>query len=78
MARTHPHAEATYAVVELPDGRFGVEVRIPDTYPATVSNFVTETEAEAWIVRHKRRVEADTGSQRWFRKTEGGRRSSSR
>src|SRR5438874_342631 len=33
MARTHPHAEATYRVVPLTDGTYGVEVTIPDSYP---------------------------------------------
>jgi hypothetical protein len=69
MAKTHPHAEATYAVVALDDGKFGVEVKIPDAFPATVSNFTTRTEAEAWIERHRSQVEADTGAQRWFRRT---------
>ena len=59
MARTHPHAEATYRVIPLKDGTFGVEVVIPETYPTTVSPFATEAEAEAWIARHKRNVEAD-------------------
>ena len=33
MARTHPHAEASYKVVALEDGSFGVEVSIPDSSP---------------------------------------------
>ena len=69
MARTHPHAEATYRVVPLTDGTYGVEVTIPDTYPTTVSNFATEADAEAWIEQHKTRVQTDTGSQRWFRRS---------
>ena len=75
MARTHPHAEATYTVVLLEDGTFGVEVVIPETYPATVSPFASAPEAEAWIARHKTRVEAcaAVGGQ-WFRRP-GGRRS---
>jgi hypothetical protein len=77
MARTHPHAEATYAVVALEDGSFGVEVRIPDTYPTRVSNFANQTEAEAWIAQHKVRVQADTTAQRWFRRPGGPPRPSS-
>lgn len=69
MARTHPHAEAAYTVVTLADGTFGVEVRIPDTFPTTVSNFSTEAQAEAWIEQHKGRVQADPGAQRWFRRS---------
>jgi hypothetical protein len=69
MARTHPHADADYRVVTLKDGGFGVEVKIPDTFPATVSTFATAAEAEAWIADHKGRVKADAGGQRWFRRS---------
>jgi hypothetical protein len=70
MAKSHPHAEATYRVIALDGGYFGVEVAIPETYPTTVSRFATEAEAEAWIARHKSRVqsEAVTQGQRWFRR----------
>jgi hypothetical protein len=68
MARIHPHAEATYSIVQLDDGSFGVEVKIPDTYPTKVSNFASKSEAEAWIVQHKSRVQADAAAQRWFRR----------
>jgi len=68
MARTHPHAEASYRVVPRTDGSFGVEVSIPDTYPTTVSSFATEAEAEAWIAKHKTRVETDTSNNVWFRR----------
>jgi hypothetical protein len=54
--RTHPYAEAAYRVVELPGGAFGVEVKIPDSNPTTVSSFATEADAEAWIARNKQRV----------------------
>jgi hypothetical protein len=64
----HPHAEATYRVVTLDSGYFGVEVIIPDTYPTTVSRFATEAEAEAWIAQHKSRVQSDAVSQRGFRR----------
>jgi hypothetical protein len=57
MARTHPHAEATYRVITLPGRTFGVEVNIPDTYPTTVSTFATKADAKAWIAKHKSRVE---------------------
>ena len=40
--RTHPHAEATYRVVALSGGVFGVEITIPDRSPTTVSSFATE------------------------------------
>ena len=67
MPKIHPHAEATYRVVPLDDGSFGVEVNIPDSHPTRVSMFKTEADAEAWIVEHRRRVQAQTGSGRWFR-----------
>jgi hypothetical protein len=69
MARTHPHAEATYRVVALAkEGRFGVEVVIPDTHPTTITEFATEVEAEGWIARHKRQVEANASSGSTFRR----------
>jgi hypothetical protein len=74
MARTHPHAEATYTVVPLEGGSFGVTVAIPDTYPTTVSPFASAAEAEAWIAKHKIQVEAGATSGQWFRRTGGGRR----
>lgn len=65
----HPHAEASYRVVPLAGGYFGVEVVIPETYPTTVSKFATAAEAEEWIVRHKSQVQAEGGAQRWFRRS---------
>jgi hypothetical protein len=67
MSRTHPHAEASYRVILLENGSFGVEVRIPDSHPTTVSMFKTEADAEAWIAEHRRRVQSQTQSGRWFR-----------
>ena len=37
MQKIHPHAEATYRVISFDDGSFGVEVKIPEAYPTTVS-----------------------------------------
>jgi hypothetical protein len=71
MPRTHPHAEASYRVVAFDDGLFGVEVSIPDSHPTRVSPFKTKADAEAWITNHRRRVEAQTGSGRGFRKSSG-------
>jgi hypothetical protein len=67
MLKTHPHAEASYRVILLENGSFGVEVSIPDRYPTTVSMFKTEADAEAWIAEHHRRVQTQTGSGGWFR-----------
>ena len=49
MARTHPHAEASYKVIAFEDGTFGVEVSIPDSSPTIVTPFASEEAAEAWI-----------------------------
>ena len=69
MQKTHPHAVATYRVIPRDDGSFGVEVSIPESYPTTVTKFASEAEADAWIVRHRDRVNAEGQSGRWFRKT---------
>lgn len=66
---THPHAEATYRVVPFDDKSFAVEVRIPDTHPTTVSAFATEAAAEEWIANHRRRVETQTQTGRWQRRS---------
>ena len=71
MARIHPHAEATYRVVPLKDGTFGVEVVVPETYPTTVTKFATEAEAEAWIIRHKVQVQSNGRSTPRFRRARG-------
>jgi hypothetical protein len=67
MPKTHPHAEATYRVIPLEDGSFGVEVSIPQSHPTRVSTFSTQADAEAWIAEHRRRVQSQTSSGRWFR-----------
>ena len=67
--RTHPYAEATYRVIRLSSGAFGVEVKTPESYPATVSSFETEAAAEAWIARNKQRVEEQSGPRTTFRKS---------
>ena len=66
--RTHPYAEAVYRVVELPGGGFGVEVKVPDSNPTTVSKFETEALAEAWITRNKQRVIEQSVPRNPFRK----------
>ena len=69
MPRTHPHAEATYRVIPLDDGSFGVEVSIPETFPTTVSKFATAADAETWIAQHKSRVEAPVTREGRFRRS---------
>ena len=66
MARTHPHAEASYRVILLENGSFGVEVSIPASHPTTVSAFKTKADAEAWIAEHQRRVQSQTPAGGWF------------
>ena len=68
--RTHPHAEATYRVVPLPSGAFGVEVTIPDRSPTTVSSCDSEAAAEAWIARTRERVASEGESGKWFRRSQ--------
>ena len=67
MLRTHPHAAATYRVIALEDGSFGVEVNIPDSHPTVVKSFATEADAEAWIAAHQHRVQTQAQSGGWFR-----------
>jgi hypothetical protein len=73
--RTHPHAEATYRVVPLTGGAFGVEVTIPDRSPTTVSSFDTEAAAEAWIATTKDRVATEGAAGKWFKRPMGRYRS---
>lgn len=68
--RTHPYAEAVYRVVALADGAFGVEVKIPDSSPTTVSSFETEAAAEAWIARNKQRVIEQSVPRNPFRRSQ--------
>jgi hypothetical protein len=56
MERKHPHADATYRVLQQDDLTFGVEVKIPDTNPTTVTSFASKADAERWIARHKEGV----------------------
>lgn len=57
MAPRHPHADATYRVVPLREGEFGVEVTIPERNPAMVTSFATEQAAQKWIKEHRLQVE---------------------
>jgi len=74
MARTHPHAEASYRVIPFEDGSFGVEVSIPENFPTTVRAFGTAADAAAWIAGHRDRVQSESVSGRWFSKFPGPRR----
>jgi hypothetical protein len=67
VQRIHPHAEATYRVIPFDDGAFAVEVSVAGNYPATISTFATEADADTWIAEHQRRVQSENRSSRWFR-----------
>ena len=54
-------------MIPLDDGSFGVEVSIPETYPAKVSPFATEADAEARIAEHRRRIQSESQPSQWFR-----------
>ncbi len=69
MPKTHPHAEASYRVLPLNDGSFGVEVTIPDSHPTTVTKFDSPEAAEAWINAHRDRVQDQTGLGGLFRRS---------
>jgi hypothetical protein len=71
MARTHPHAEASYKVIPFEDGSFGVEVSIPDSSPTIVTPFASEQDAEAWIAKHRGRVRSQAESGYWLRAQRG-------
>jgi len=56
-------------VVSLPGGAFGVEVKIPESNPTTVSSFETEAAAEVWIARNKQRVIEQSEPRNPFRRS---------
>ena len=70
MPVVHPHAEAVYRVIALDDGKFAVEVSIPDSHPTKVTGLDTEEAATAWIERHKAQVATGTIKSRssWSRR----------
>lgn len=74
MPKIHPHAEAAYRVFGLDDGAYGVEISIAGSYPTRVSRFETAADAEAWIAEHRRLIELQTQSGRWFAKSPGHRK----
>ena len=70
MDQRHPHTDARYRIVIQPDQTFGVEVKIPEMNPTTVTTFGTAADAEAWIAAHRQRVaeNASLGRARWSKK----------
>lgn len=69
MAAPHPHADATYRLIQGDDGGFSVEVSVPGSAPTKVSGFDSQAKAEAWIERHKANVATGSIMQRpnWSR-----------
>jgi hypothetical protein len=57
MCSDHPHSNATYKILERPDG-YRIEVSIPGANPVIVSGLPTLERAELWVVTHQKRVEA--------------------
>jgi hypothetical protein len=57
MDSQHPHAGATYRILEQPDG-YEVEVSIPGTNPVVVKGFPSLERAQLWIETHQKQVEA--------------------
>jgi hypothetical protein len=53
MANAHLHADATYRIVPLDGGNFGIEVVVARTNPAMMVPFATKAAANIWIVEHK-------------------------
>ena len=38
------------------DRSYGIEVAIPDAFPATITGLATKEDAERWIERHKNEI----------------------
>lgn len=74
MGKEHPHADATYRVVPQKDLTYGVEVKVPGSFPAMVTSFATEQTAEAWIVEYKRRL-TETSHYKFMRQKSSTKRS---
>ena len=77
----HPHADAQYRVYRLEDGKFGIEVTIPDALPTKVTSFPSRKAANQWVADHKDTVERQGGSayrltyvRRFANRTAGGAR----
>jgi hypothetical protein len=64
MDNLHPHAEATYRIMPLDGGAFGVDVAIPDTHPTMVTGFSCQQAAEAWIANHEQQVRSNSTFQK--------------
>ena len=48
-SREHPHLGATYKIIRMKDKSYGVEVAIPDAFPATVTGLATKEDADSGL-----------------------------
>jgi hypothetical protein len=56
MANAHLNANATYRIIPLDGGSFGIEVVVAGPNPAMMMvPFATKAAADIWIVEHKSR-----------------------
>jgi hypothetical protein len=62
MVYNLPKPDATFRVFPQDDKTYGVEISILGTQPTSVTSFVTEKAAEAWIVGYRRQVKAGAGA----------------
>jgi hypothetical protein len=53
MATAHLNVDATYRIILLDGGSFGIEVVVAGTNPAMMVPFATKAAADIWIVEHK-------------------------
>jgi hypothetical protein len=65
MEEKHPHDGATYTILRLTEGAFGVEVTIPGAKPVIVAGLDGEAGAERWIARHKEAVAHGSPRRNW-------------
>jgi hypothetical protein len=72
--KTHPHADASYRVVSLAEGGFGVEMTMVGSYPATIKSFASEQDADAWIARKREQVQTEVSDRHWFKRSKFNRR----
>jgi hypothetical protein len=56
MDKSHPHAEASYRVMPLDGGVFGVELVIPDMHPTMLTGSISQEAAKAWIANHEQQL----------------------
>src|SRR5579859_7356384 len=58
MADLTKNLDAESRIFLQEDGTYAVEIRMPDSFPTTVTSFTTEAAAESWVENYRTRVEA--------------------